>query len=750
MNKTVSINLMGVVFNIEEDAYESLKNYIESLSRHFNGKEGQEEIISDIEARFAELFQELLANEEVQILNASHVQKCINKMGLPEDFDTEAFDFNNETITHEKPKKRLYRNADDYVLGGICAGITNYFGFNDPVWLRIAFVLLVIFSGGTIVLLYLFLWLIVPEAKLPYEKLAMKGEPVNVSNIERIVQTELDSLKANLEPGANKASRSLGGFIGTLWNGIVEVIKLFFKFILRVGKWFVVFIAGIIILALSISLLATAFGIIKTLPDMSTYIFNSTFSALGWSLSFLTTFSIIMFSLIYFLWRLAKGGTSRFKFGDKSKVIAGVGFLAAIICTLFTVQLSNSFNEKEFAEKNLQIAQPISDTLHIDIDTKEYERFKYKRNNSMGFSFMPIANINGVRQLDGNLVDQISLDIEASESGVFELVQTSSAKGESTEEALKRANNVNVSYTQTNDKIKFQPYYKWDKNDKYRDQEADLILKVPTGKYVYIGKNTRPLLARISNANKLQRNELQEHLFVMGKQGLVCVDCKETKVKSKRKGKKSLSNSTDWDFENFNEVEVSGAFDVEITKNENYSVEVFAEDDDDLDKVKISQSGDKLKVSIEKKGWSMDWNSGSTKIVISCPSLTSVDFAGATSGTIKGFWQDEMQINLAGAANCKAEVSAEMMEVDIVGASDLELIGECTHLEADVVGASSLEAFNFRAVVAEVSTSGASSAEVFVMDELDADASGASSIEYKGAPESVKADASGASSIEED
>jgi len=748
MNKTVSINLMGVVFNIEEDAYESLKKYIELLSQHFSGKEGQEEIISDIEARFAELFQERLANEEVQILNVEHVQACINKMGLPEDFDTETYDFENETITHEKPKKRLYRNADDNILGGVCAGITNYFGFNDPVWLRIAFVLLVIFSGGTIVLLYLFLWLIVPEARLPYEKLAMKGEPVNVSNIERVVQTELDNLKSNLEPGAKQASSSLGGFVGTLWNGFLEILKLFFKFILKVGKWFVVFVAGIIILALSISLLVATFSIIKTLPTMSTYIFNSAFSAIGWSLSFLTTFSIIMFSLIYFLWRLAKGGTSRFKFGDKSKIIAGVGFLAAIICGIFTMQLSNNFTEREFAEKSLQIAQPISDTLHIDIDTREYERYRYKRNNSFGFSLGPIVNSGNVRQLDGNLVDQVYLDIEASESGVFELIQTSSAKGKSTDEALSRANNVNVSYTQTNDKIKFQPYYKWAKNDKYRDQEADLILKVPTGKYVYIGKNTRPLLARISNVNKLQRKEMQEHLFVMGKQGLVCVDCEN--IKRKQKGKSALSNSVDWDFENFNEVEVSGAFEVEITKAEDYSVEVFADDDDDLDKVKISQSGDKLKVTIEKKGWSMGWNSGSAKVVLSCPSLVAVDFAGATSGTIKGFAEDGMEITLAGAANCKAEVSAEMMEVDIVGASGLELIGECTHLEADVVGASSLEAFNFRVVVAEVSTSGASSAEVFVMDELDADASGASSIEYKGAPESVNADASGASSIDED
>jgi phage shock protein PspC (stress-responsive transcriptional regulator) len=199
MNKTFNINLGGFPFHIDEDAFEYMQKYLTSIRRHFSVSEGCDEILYDIEVRMAELFQEHLKGRS--IVSMKEVEGVITIMGKPEDFGAEPIDHVNINQGRDKKGgghkintgKRLFRDPDDKKVGGVCSGIAAYFGVEDPIWIRLAFVLF-LFFGGFGFMTYLILWIIVPEAHSASDKLAMRGEPTTVENIARIVEDEINEL----------------------------------------------------------------------------------------------------------------------------------------------------------------------------------------------------------------------------------------------------------------------------------------------------------------------------------------------------------------------------------------------------------------------------------------------------------------------------------------------------------------------------------------------------------------------------
>ena len=202
MNKIFNINLGGYPFTIDEDAYKKLNEYISTIEHHFARSEGCEDIIADIESRMAELFNEQLKGQP--IVGVREVETAIKIMGTPEEFGAESY-IEEEPVRQKSKKasykvgRRLFRDGDEKVVGGVCSGLAAYFGVSDPVWVRVFAVLLFFFSGGSIFLLYLILWAIVPEAKTSGDKLSMRGEPINVSNIAKTVEEELDTFSDELK-----------------------------------------------------------------------------------------------------------------------------------------------------------------------------------------------------------------------------------------------------------------------------------------------------------------------------------------------------------------------------------------------------------------------------------------------------------------------------------------------------------------------------------------------------------------------
>jgi phage shock protein PspC (stress-responsive transcriptional regulator) len=187
MKITISINLGGYAFNIDEDAYEHLQGYLKSLESEFAGEESASEIISDIEGRLAELFRQKLSGYK-QVITMSDVSEAIEILGTPE-----AISGNDKEESIPYSSRRIYRDPDNRLLGGVCAGLAAW--FNTNMWLmRFIFILLAC-GGGFGVLIYIVLWILLPEAKTTGQKIEMRGKPVTIENIKESVKHEFNKVK---------------------------------------------------------------------------------------------------------------------------------------------------------------------------------------------------------------------------------------------------------------------------------------------------------------------------------------------------------------------------------------------------------------------------------------------------------------------------------------------------------------------------------------------------------------------------
>ncbi len=178
MKKTISVNLSGSIFILDEDAYQVLDNYIKQLNKHFANEEGKQEIIADIEARIADHFKAGIKLDN-QVINLEEVNRVISIMGKPGDIDDEKP--NAEPNTNYQSYRKMYRDLDDKILGGVCSGMGHYWRV-EPLLFRLIFIL-TIFWGGLGLLIYIVMWIVVPAAITTAQKLEMRGEPVTAENI---------------------------------------------------------------------------------------------------------------------------------------------------------------------------------------------------------------------------------------------------------------------------------------------------------------------------------------------------------------------------------------------------------------------------------------------------------------------------------------------------------------------------------------------------------------------------------------
>ena len=220
MKKTITVNLNGRVFTMDEDAYRLLDNYLNNLRIYFRKEEGASEIFADFEARIEELLTEK-TRLGYQVITIEQVEEVIARVGKPDDFanDEDAKEEKQSNFTETKEaKKKFYRNMDDKMFGGVCSGLAAYFGWEVLV-VRIIFIVLMFATSFWIVPAYLLAWILVPAAFTAEQKLQMRGKPITVENIGKTVASEV-------EPMINdKAKGCLAGFID-LAVGLMKVFLI--------------------------------------------------------------------------------------------------------------------------------------------------------------------------------------------------------------------------------------------------------------------------------------------------------------------------------------------------------------------------------------------------------------------------------------------------------------------------------------------------------------------------------------------
>ena len=235
MKKTLTVNLNGCVWTINEDAYQELKNYLDELENSFSSDE-EKEILSDIEARISELFSERLDKKRA-VVEKEDVEYIISVLGNVSDFS----DNKEPEKKGKKRSKRFYRNPDNKIIGGVAGGLAAYLGW-DPTVVRLLFVFLLIVGFSWFFAVYLLIWLIAPEAETFAQKLEMNGEDVTVDNIKNIKTRIVESM-----PEENKI-KSFGQRVGEVILGIL--------------KWGVIIIGGCIGLAVASACIGVLFGLL--------------------------------------------------------------------------------------------------------------------------------------------------------------------------------------------------------------------------------------------------------------------------------------------------------------------------------------------------------------------------------------------------------------------------------------------------------------------------------------------------------
>jgi phage shock protein PspC (stress-responsive transcriptional regulator)/uncharacterized membrane protein len=313
MKKTLTVNLGGTVFNIDEDAYQLLEKYLSNLRIHFSKEEGTDEIMSDFESRISEILSERV-RLGYEVITIEHVENVIKRMGKVEEIFEEDFSSDSEkqqqpdpTTSHtkERVRRRFFRNPDDRTLGGVCGGFAAYMGW-DPTPIRLVLFFLMFFYAVSIPI-YLILWLVVPLAKTATEKLQMRGESVTVENIGKTVTDGFDHVSSKVNDYANSdKSRST---IQRFGDGVVEILGVLLKVVLVLfgillfpPLLIVLFVIVIVIIALVIGGLGGGFGLLyhfAPFTDWSVFSSSPEWVMVVSSISFILWVGIPVLAIIY-------------------------------------------------------------------------------------------------------------------------------------------------------------------------------------------------------------------------------------------------------------------------------------------------------------------------------------------------------------------------------------------------------------------------------------------------------------------
>ena len=560
MKKVININFQGRILPIEEMAYEDLKQYIESLRTYFEQEEGKDEIINDIECRVAELCEDRLKKGAVCITEQD-IDLIITSIGRPADFEAQdGFEANastnkganqaqSNTKTTGDPtfQRRLYRDEQNKVLGGVCAGIANYLNL-DPIIIRVLWILLfgisffaylllwiavpstsvkevggvrkrlfrdidkkviggvcagmskyfgvkvglirVLFLLPTILLIvnwnrihlfqfwefdgfsnfldvtfmpgaifvYIVLWLVIPEARTSADKLEMMGEKVDINSIKNAIQTDLE--------GFGKRAKT--------WGSSLEKRKgcLFYfgRTITILMKAFVYFILGII----TISILAALFGIgVATTGLLPLKKFILEDGLQSWS--FIGT-------ILFFIWVPVIGivtaiirkiaGFKKSNIWVRSSFIA-LWVLGWVCIFYFFSSLGNSFSKhNQPIEKSIGLVNPAVDYLEVTASP----RMKYYEQRWFNIEPFQVYNDDTVR------VRNLKIRIVQSKTDSFEVKYVTMSNGKSISEANVLAEKINFSIMQQDSTLFLDRGIAITNKDKFRNQHVIMTIAVPIGK----------------------------------------------------------------------------------------------------------------------------------------------------------------------------------------------------------------------------------------------------------------------------
>lgn len=545
MNKTVNINLAGIFFHVDEDAYNVLKNYLDTIKMSFKNTEGSSEIIADIEARIAELFSELLQSK-AEVISLKEVDEVIAIMGQPEDYlDEEALNeeqpsFDSQSNTNIN--KKLYRDISDRYISGVCSGIGHYIGL-DSLWVRLIFILLLFVSAGTIVPIYIILWVLVPEAITTADKLRMTGQPINVSNIEKKIKDGFSSVsdgvkQVDFKKHGNQIKSSSKSAVDSLIKVLSVGLKLFGKFI------------GLILIVVSISMFI---GLISFVLSINIIDFVNlplsneiqlTTNIPAWLLSILVavSFGIPIFLLFYLGLKVIMSNLK--SIGRVAKLtLLGLWICSLIGWMIYGVKQFSEFSHDSKIDQ-YETLYTTSDTLYVKMIPHYFIDKELHRDNDIDLEY----------DEEGNRIiysQNIRLVVKSTKESSPYMVIEKNASGKTYQMAKSRASNINYDWELTpNDELLLNGYFTSTPDQLNRDQHIEITLFMPEGMIIYAYDNTYSYHRNTSGYGDILDNGKEEKYLKVLNNELQCLDCEvddsiefETSLNSKFKINKNGINA---------------------------------------------------------------------------------------------------------------------------------------------------------------------------------------------------------------
>lgn len=510
MNKTVNINLASTFFHIDENAYQILERYLRKLKEGFKDTAGGEEILQDIEARIAELFQDLKTNPDY-VINTADVEKVIGIMGEPETVLSEE-DINT---SQEKIHRKLYRDPEDKYIGGIAAGLGHYFKI-DATWIRLIWLFLALFSGGVFTLIYILFWILVPLAKTTGDLLRMKGEPVNIATIKKKIKEEFDDVTTKIkdldyEKAGSTLKKKSKNFFQFLENLIRKIPSIILKLIgllfllISISSIFALFIGSFVLLGLGNLLLPFQFVDLGVFPD--------SFWRIALILVVLIPF-IFLFSLGI---RLLRGVSSRI--GSVSRLVLFSLWIIAIGALVFTGTNQIRKNSITATQTTIhELAIEHEDTLRVSLFINEIKpnSWKFKKNNPLNALSRRIEKSQKLVTLSIKLhkLSSTSLEIQAS------------AKGADEKKAQQAVEQLTYRWEQEGDILFLDDQIKNQPLSGFQTKNIEMTLLLKEGQIIALDESLRKVLSYpVENNQNWNSRSTAGYLWKMGPQELICLDC---------------------------------------------------------------------------------------------------------------------------------------------------------------------------------------------------------------------------------
>ena len=476
MDKTIKINLGGTLFQIDEEAYKILRDYLQAIDRKFRDVPGGNETIEDIEFRIAEIFQSQKGT--AGIISRENVEAMISIIGKPEDFDQEVTE--GTSYHYTSGSKKLYRNPDDHVIGGVCGGIGAY-ADTDPVWFRLLFIVFAL-TFGIGIFVYLALWIALPSANTVSQKREMYGN--NISHLR--------SQEEELAPRYQSTSK-----IGNATN---EVFRAFGKVLFIIVRIILIIIGTALVLSGFLALLTFVMVFIfqypgafsadiegmnlSYLPDFLNYVVSPV--AAPWIKALITiVVTIPLLALIYGGVRLIFWFRARDGYLWLAGLVIWVMSIAALSIILFNEGVGFAESEKT---TSTEYFSTVPDTLYIVSGRK--------------FSDLPAENEISVPDepykilIDDNKKEiyfRAYLNISSDEDNTASVKITKRSSGRNRLDAIENSERLQYSFDVSDDTLRLDEFCTIPSDSKWSFDELFVTVYAPAGTVIYMDRTIENL-----------------------------------------------------------------------------------------------------------------------------------------------------------------------------------------------------------------------------------------------------------------